>query len=85
VASALESLRDVLNAADSPGPKQLVALRMSMYDSQLLLQSRCGGLPEFKKAAGIEHFLFPTHLTPVKLEDLLPIHKPRTRSREVRT
>jgi hypothetical protein len=71
VITSLEHLVTLLGRTARPDQEDLIAARMAMLDCERLIESRCCGLPELKQAARIEHFLYPDHWEPVKLEDLV--------------
>jgi hypothetical protein len=78
--ATLDGFLGLLRRNDRPDQEELIGARMALYDRQHDIERRCRGLPELKKAGLIQHWLFPDHLEPVKLEDLLEDPKPQPQS-----
>jgi hypothetical protein len=71
ILAQLRALVTHLASKERPDQQEIIALRMATLYCQYLLEWRCPWMPELKKADRIEHFLFPEHLVPVTLEELL--------------
>jgi hypothetical protein len=71
VLAKLQALVNLLGRKERPAQEEIIASRMAMYDCQRLLEGPCYGLPELARANRVEHFLYPEHWQPVKLEELV--------------
>jgi hypothetical protein len=71
VLTKLQALVNLLGSKEKPAQDEIIAARMAMYGCQRLLEGPCFGLPELKRADRVEHFLYPAHWQPVKLDELV--------------
>jgi hypothetical protein len=71
VFAKLQALVNLLASKERPAQEEIIASRMAMYYCQRLLEGPCYGLPELERADRVEHFLYPEHWQPVKLEELV--------------
>jgi hypothetical protein len=71
ILAQVRTLLAYLASKERPDQQELIALRMAMFDCQRLLETPCPWLPELRSASRVEHFLYPEHLVPVTLEELL--------------
>ncbi|HXG09154.1 MAG TPA: hypothetical protein VNK04_05135 [Gemmataceae bacterium] len=71
MAATLNGLVRVLESATRPDPQDLISLRLDLCWCRSMIEDRCYGLLEIKRAREIEHYWQEDRITPVKLTDIL--------------
>ena len=72
IADTLEHLLDFLERCEQPDRDALIALRTDCWACEYLIECRCHGLAELRRARHIEHFNQSFHIVPVTIQDLVP-------------
>jgi hypothetical protein len=71
MASALRSLVQVLDSEVRPDQELLISLRIDLCTSRTMIENRCYGLTELKRARRIEHFWQADWIPSLKIEEIL--------------
>jgi hypothetical protein len=71
IIAALDGFLSLLRRADGPDQQELIAVRKALFDCEYAMEPLLRRLPEYHQALRIHHFLFPTHLESVTLEELV--------------
>jgi hypothetical protein len=71
MAVTLNRLVTLVEATQKPDPSVLISLRMDCCASEWMIESRCHGLPELRRARRIDHFHRTEWLPYVTLSDIL--------------
>lgn len=71
MATTLNRLVALLEATQKPDPGVLISLRMDCCAGEWMIESRCHGLPELRRARQVDHFNRAEWLPYVTLNDIL--------------